>query len=153
MQRCFVVFMSPQLSCWKVPSTPLYGSPLPEAGKGGSASEPPQSQQPQEWHRQWLRVWGNAGGGRPSPTMVPWWTVARLLTASTKMLSWPHQQLIKTQFQQGKTPSWWNLPARWISGGPGAMFRRTEQMGVCLIKVDSHNGTACNSIRRLSVTG
>lgn len=26
-------------------------------------------------------------------------------------------------------------------------------MGVCLIKVDSHNGTACNSIRRLSVTG
>lgn len=52
-----------------------------------------------------------------------------------------------------QSPSWWNLAACWISRGPGAMFRRTQQMGVCLIKVDSHNGTVCNSIRRLSVTG
>lgn len=41
LQRGFAVFVSTQLSCWKVPSTPLFGSPLPGAGERGSASERP----------------------------------------------------------------------------------------------------------------
>lgn len=65
-----------------------------------------------------------------------------------------HQQLTPPVADANKAkPPWWSWAAHWINCGPGVMFRRKQQMGVCLIKVDSHNGTACNSIRRLSLTG
>lgn len=72
--------VSPQLS------TPSHGSPLPGRGEGALPLSPCESQEPQEQHRQRLRVWGKVEGGQPTPTAVPCHTAKGLLAAGTKML-------------------------------------------------------------------
>lgn len=126
-------------------SAPLQGFPVPGGGEGDSASEPLWELRALEQHCQQLRLWRKAESGGS--------TASRAL--SCRVFSpQAHQQLTPPVADANKAkPPWWSWAAHWISCGPGVMFRRKQQMGVCLIKVDGHNGTACNSIRRLSLTG
>lgn len=63
MCKGFMVAVPPQLSCWRMPSTPSHGSPLTGGGEGTLTLSPHEGWEPQEQHWQQLKVWGKAEGG------------------------------------------------------------------------------------------